>query len=183
MNYGYYKYILSKLKPTMKTYILNNIEVSAEEIQKLVRENPDLLKPEVKGRYFFPKEGEEYWFVTAKNVSGVDCNRNTKHIVDIDLIALGVFKTREEAQLENQKRQAIVACWKWAQENAPFEPDWGNSRQNKYFTYYDHETGRLEGTSHKVGKIQFTLPYFKSEEDCEAFVKANKENLELLFTK
>lgn len=163
----------------MKTYKLNNVEVSAEEIQKLVRDNPDLLKPEVKGRYFFPTDYTDYWVVNSYGeIMETTEDRNVrlgKHIEK--------YATEEQAELECKKKQAIVACWKWAQENAPFEPDWGDIDQGKYFTCYNYEERKLDWRCVYYIQYQFTLPYFKSIEDHEAFIKANKENLELLFTK
>ncbi len=81
------------------------------------------------------------------------------------------------------KQRAIVACWKWAQENAPFEPDWCNFIQEKYYVVFSDSGKRITAICCHHCQYQFTLPYFKSKEDCESFIKANKEHLELLFNK
>lgn len=88
-----------------------------------------------------------------------------------------------KAELALKKQQAIVRCWKWQQENAPFEPDWGNHEQDKYYCNFDHERNELYMGYCRFLQEQFTLPYFKSVEDRDAFIEANKEDLLLLFTK
>lgn len=50
-----------------KTYKLNNIEVNADQIKSLIKDNPELLEEnKVSGRYFFPKEGEEFYTVDSR---------------------------------------------------------------------------------------------------------------------
>ena len=158
--------------------IVNNVEVSAEQIKEIIKNNPELLEESKGGRYFLPKEGDYFFYISefpnvqkGKYFDGLDRER----------VSVGVYRTREEAELARDKQKAIVACWKWAQENAPFEPDWGDAEQEKYFAifgYYDD----LAIAKIALGyKLQFTLPYFKSLEDFTAFRAANKEHLELLF--
>jgi len=164
-----------------KTIKINNIEISVEEFKRLAKENEALLKePEVKGRYFFPKVREEYWGIHSY---GFIFN-NTNYDMDKYNISIGnCYRTKEEAELALKKQQAIVRCWKWQQENAPFEPDWGDINQFKYYTYYSYFFGKIDSEICNSYKIQFTLPCFKSREDCNAFIEANKEDLLLLFTK
>jgi len=164
----------------MKTYKLNNIEISEESALEFIKNNPELLEKKVSGRYFFPKVGEKYWYiydgqpVTTKNniTSG-----------DKFLISIGVYRTEEEATLALDKQQAIVRCWKWQQENAPFEPDWEDDRQEKHCLRYDYENKKIDTVVMYTWKYYFTLPYFKSAEDRDKFIEANKEDLLLLFTK
>lgn len=161
----------------MKTYKLNNVEVSEDQVRELIKSNPELLeKKEVKGRYYFPKLGElcYEWYADGDITQDLFSNRypNT-----------GVFQTHEEAQLAYDKQCAIVRCWKWAQENAPFEPDWEDIDQYKHDVVYYHQKEKFEIIYSIESQSQFTLPYFKSKEDCERFIEANKADLELLFLK
>ena len=125
----------------MKTYKLNNIEISKEEIQKVIRENPELLKEDVKGRYFFPKEGERFFSVDSQ---GFIFHETYANYCFTD-ISLGGFKTESEAKLASEKQKAIVRCWKWAQENAPFEPDWEDDTQIKFRVAYIRGTKFIDG--------------------------------------
>lgn len=162
---------------------INNIEISVEEFKRLAKENEALLKePEVKGRYFFPKVGETHWYIM--NYGEITKTQNTNDIVDKHNISTGnCYRTKEEAELALKKQQAIVRCWKWQQENAPFEPDWGNRDENKYFVFFDCVYRELAITFDMVIHCKFALPYFKSNEDCKSFIEANKEDLLLLFNK
>ena len=120
----------------MKTIKIKDIEISAEELRRIVSENKELLKePEVKARYFFPKEEESFWHVYGDGSTGLYTKTDGRFNVEI---SKGVFRTDEEALLSASKQRAIVACWKWSQENAPFEPDWGDNTQRKYNVIYDY---------------------------------------------
>lgn len=160
----------------MKTYKVNNVEVSAEQIKEIIKNNPELLEKSKGGRYFFPKDGEEYWIIRTDGSVTIPLDSSL-----IDFTAQGVYRTQEEAELARDKQKAIVACWKWAQENAPFEPDWGNLDTKKFYAKYFHNASKLSVKYNRYNQAQFTLPYFKSERDCEVFIEANKEHLELLF--
>lgn len=161
----------------MKTYKLNNVEVSEDQVRELIKSNPELLeKKEVKGRYYFPKVGEIcYDYFPTGSVS-------QHHYLD-GYEQTGVFKTKEEAKLAYDKQCAIVRCWKWAQENAPFEPDWENGTQPKWFAFYSYIHDEIKFEDYRGAKFEFTLPYFESGEDCKKFIEANKADLELLFLK
>lgn len=167
----------------MKTIKIKDIEISAEELRRIVSENKELLnEPEVKGRYFFPEEGETYCYINSFNEINIVING--KDIADIKRISYGnCYRNIEEAQLALDKQKAIVACWKWAQENAPFEPDWGDKDQVKYYVCYNHKEGKLDACDNNLWQFQFTLPYFGTKAKRDLYIKACKEHLELLFTK
>lgn len=159
----------------MKTYKVNNVEVSAEQIKEIIKNNPELLEESNGGRYFFPALVEAYWIAGASGI----ISKNI--MLDSAFVTQGVYRTKEEAELARDKQKAIVACWKWAQENAPFEPDWKNNNQKKYYVSYDHFLNKIKYNTVYFYQSQFTLPHFESEKDCKAFIEANKEHLELLF--
>ncbi len=164
----------------MKTIKINNIEVSAEELRRVIKENPDILKDEVKGRYFFPKEGEKYY---SFGIGGSICDDFYRNHSGYALeVSWGVYKTKEDAELARDKQKAIVACWKWAGENAPFEPDWKDLIQQKWSVFYNYINMSIKEW-YRYTHDNITLPYFKSKEDAQAFINANKDNLMLLFTK
>lgn len=173
----------------MKTIKIKDIEgnevavnLSNEELKRIIKEGEQWLKElEVKGRYFFPKIGERYWYNTGAFCGVVEYEGDVNDRMSVN--EGNCYRTREEAELAVCKQKAIVACWKWQQENAPFEPDWENNNQKKWFVYYDYENQKLYTTNNISWKFQFTLPYFKSEKDTENFMKACKGELMLLFTK
>ncbi len=168
----------------MKTIKIKDIEISAEELRRIVKENEALLKePEVKGRYFFPKNGEMYF--TIKNDGFVTRPINYRNdVVDTHSALTGkCFRTEADAKLALDKQKAIVACWKWQQENAPFEPDWGDKGQEKFYVFYDRDNKFFCSSSNQRYQFQFALPYFKSEKDIRLFITSNFGHLTLLFTK
>lgn len=162
----------------MKTYKLNNVEVSEGELRALIKNNSNLLKEEkVKCKYYFPKGFEAGYYFDSFGL------QRFSHITRSDV---GMFETPEEAKLAYDKQCAIVRCWKWAQENAPFEPDWGDFDQDKWCPSFGHNKDTWPGLtsiSHREFQGQFTLPYFKSERICERFIEVNRADLELLFLK
>lgn len=161
---------------------IKDIEISAEELRRIVKENEALLKePEVKGRYFFPKDWEEYWY--SDKLYNFKEEYKANNWLDVLRVQDGCYRTEADARLASAKQKAIVACWKWQQENAPFEPDWGDKGQDKYHVFYDHNNKVFCSSSIKSNQIQFTLPYFKSTKDTGLFITSNFEHLTLLFTK
>lgn len=167
----------------MKTYKLNNIEISEESVREFIKNNPELLEKKVSGRYFFPKVEERYWYC---NESGFYETMNDGMHTALYRISIGnCYRTKEDCQLGESKQRAIVRCWKWQQENAPFEPDWSNDAQPKYYARFNHRNNTLWCLNDYDYQFhtQFTLPYFKSAEDRDKFIEANKEDLLLLFTK
>lgn len=188
----------------MKTYKIKNVEIdysqvvtkgntyianayiTTDQIKALIKDNPELLEEKkVSGRYFFPKVDEKYFFMDefGRINSGIWADGH----LDIERLFMGIYRTREEAQLAVYKQKATVACWKWQQENAPFEPDWSDGYQLKWLCQYIRVKNiniyGVRVTCDDYYQHQFTLPYFKSADDCEAFIEANKAHLELLFTK
>lgn len=128
--------------------------------------------------FFKPEYGQKYWVIDSTGIDDYEYNPNnlSQHLVSIG----NCYRTREEAQLALDKQQALVRLWDWADTNAYFRPEWGNFEEDKYFPIYDYEEGTLEITFEFDRNIQSLLPYFKSEEDCEKFIKNNKEDLELI---
>lgn len=167
----------------MNTIKIKDIEISADELRRIIKKNEALLKePEVKGRYFFPKEGERYWYIGTINYNSTEY-RDEDVYDKMRVLDGNCYRTEADAKLAQAKQKAIVACWKWQQENAPFEPDWGDMTQKKYYFYYDHKNKKLKYDTNQNDQHQFTLPYFKSEKDVNFFMEVCKEHLTLLFTK
>jgi len=165
----------------MKIYKINNIEIGEDQIKSLIKDNPELLEEKKGGRYFFPNRDEKYFFIDE--FGNIDYGTWAHGPFDNERLLMGVYRTEAEATLARDKQKAIVVCWKWQQENAPFEPDWSNTFQIKYYCYFEGSLKQLMWTNTNISQEQFTLPYFKSQEDCSAFIEANKAHLELLFTK
>lgn len=160
----------------MKTYKLNNIEVSEVELRNLIKSNPELLKEESKSKYFTPKIGEEYARIHSDGE--IFLSRNDS-VPDKRSIVMGAYRTTEEAELARDKQLALVRMWNYADENYYFRPDWDNEEQSKYEVYYDHREKCFCAALRSYYECNFLLPYFKSREDSEQFIKDNQKDLEL----
>jgi len=161
----------------MKTYKINNVEISEEELRKVIKDNPELVEEENKSKYFTPKYGEEYFFVNR--FFGAKKEKNEATSADKCLINVGVHRTKEEAELDSSKQLALVRMWNYADSKMFFRPDWSNYEQDKCHIRYDHLKNKFTCDYWNWLQDNFMLPYFKSLEDCEQFIKDNQKDLEL----
>lgn len=161
----------------MKTYNINNVEINEEELRKIIKDNPELVKEENKSRYFTPNVGED--FFSFDNTGEIQEFANNDCTIDSELIVMGVYRTKEETQLARDKQLALVRMWNYADEKFYFRPDWSNQLQDKYHVIYHHLDRKF--TWYCSGTIQhnFLLPYFKSCKDIQEFIKDNQKDLEL----
>ena len=158
-------------------YKLNNIEVSAEEIRKLIKENPEIVgELEKKSKFFSPKEGERYWRIASGDV---DAFINENDNADANIIKCGVYRTLEEVQKAIEKQKALVRLWNYADEKMFYRPDWNNKDEEKYFIYFDYKNGMWVVESFYNCRENFLFPYFKTREDAEQFIKDNLSDLNL----
>lgn len=157
--------------------IIRHLNEKEEEIEVYTSAIENYKKP--LSHFFKPEIGEIYYHICFGEVQKTDYDNGWEE--DINNILTGnCYRTREEAQLALDKQQALVRLWDWADKNAPFTPEWGDFEEDKFFPVYDYEEGQLEITFEFDRKIQSLLPYFKSEEDCEKFIKECDEDLLLI---
>lgn len=162
----------------LKMFLYNQLELTHKLNQLIKAHNERCATDKPLSHFFKPEYGQKYWVIDSTGIDDYEYNPNnlSQHLVSIG----NCYRTREEAQLALDKQQALVRLWDWADTNAYFRPEWGNFEEDKYFPIYDYEEGTLEITFEFDRNIQSLLPYFKSEEDCEKFIKNNKEDLELI---
>lgn len=58
---------------------------------------------------FVPKVGEEYWFIDASSNSLISCTVNDDCSIDKRIIALGVYRTEDEAEQALAAHEAAIA--------------------------------------------------------------------------
>lgn len=127
-------------------------------------------------KFFFPKVGEEYWYISN---FGFYCDRNDNQIEDIGRIALGVYQSEKEAKKAFEKQEALVRLWKNADEKYYFRADWGNISESKYTIFYKYDTKEFRVTFNSNYTENFSLPHFATREDTENFIKENEKDLEI----
>jgi len=92
------------------------------------------------------------------------------------------FATKELAEKERAKRQAIVRVKDYIAENfGVFEPDWGDDEQDKYTFYFRYNYNKLDYKFLYSAKHYSPIGYIKSYEDCEELIKDCKEDLEIIY--
>ena len=145
------------------------IELS-EEIKEQIKK---ACGPEVKIRPFM---GETYFDI---NASGMVAKETFELDMDKDIWNLGNgFFTKEEAQKELAKRQAIQRVKDYILENGMYwEPDW-NDDNLKYNFYYEDKVEIDYGIQ---CKRYSPIGYLESEEHAEKVLKDNEEDLNIIF--
>lgn len=129
--------------------------------------------------FFKPNKTETYYRINARLKIEEDANyesEDDKHNISIG----NCYRTREEAQLALDKQMALVRLWDWADKNAYFRPNWENYNETKFFPTYDYELERLDSEFDYSRKSQSLLPYFKTEKDCENFIKECSKDIKLI---
>jgi hypothetical protein len=156
-------------------YKINNIEVSEDSIRELIRENPELLEKKEGIEY-----GTRYWVINSEGRKISLYYMNTAS--DEKHLAFGnVYPVEKECDEAIERRKAVVRLWKYANEKMKFVPDWSDFVKIKYRVYYDFSGYHFSIDCNGSDKKQTELPYLKSIEDAEQFIKDNKADLLLVF--
>ena len=83
-----------------------------------------------------------------------------------------IFKTEEEAEKYDKERILLFKLHKWAEEhNGGWIPDWIDFNEIKHYITCKKETGEFDMRFCRTFRHFIKLPYFKSEEIAEQFIK------------
>jgi hypothetical protein len=80
------------------------------------------------------------------------------------------FPTREEAELERDKRQLLFEIKKWAEEQEDCKVNWRNDTEKKLYPRYIHSQHRYNIGSTRATQYQSIFPYFKTEAKYNEFM-------------
>lgn len=140
-------------------------ELAGKELEVLEDGTLRLIKKPMK---FIPSTGEEYWYV--HNLGGIERTLNDGADEDYWLMRQQlVFKTKEECE-EYRSFLDLLDEYK-------FEPDWHNSKQDKYYLLYNNQFNAINIGTINVINIQGVF-YFKSRTDAQEFIdKVGKDNI------
>ena len=128
-----------------------------------------------------PEDIEDYIYIN--NVGNI-YNLNTFTISEIEKIYKRglAFETRKEAEQFDKERILLIKLHKWAEEhNGGWTPDWENEDERKYFIEYDSRFESLGFDSYQMFNPFSKLPYFKSEEIGEKFIKEFGDEIKEVF--
>jgi hypothetical protein len=154
-----------------------NIELKingkAIELSEEIKEQIKKACGQVKLR---PTMEEKYWAITGGEVGSFYFDGG---LIDNNIWNAGNgFFTKEEAQKELAKRQAIQRVKDYILENGMYwEPDW-NDDNLKYNFYYEDKVEIDYGIQ---CKRYSPIGYLESEEHAEKVLEDNKEDLEIIF--
>ena len=89
-----------------------------------------------------------------------------------------VFKTREEAEQFDKERILINKLKNWAKEHQrDWTPDWSNFNETKHYITCKKEVREFDMNFCRTFRHFIKLPYFKSEEIVELFIKEFGEEI------
>ena len=151
-----------------------DIEVNEDKLIELIKREG----LEVRSGEF--EEGQEYQILTSyQDISPCVWKNNGD---DKARREIGMaFHTKELAKQALERRKSIVRLWNWQKENAPFEPDWSDEDQDKYYSVYTHYKKELSYRRDDYIQYQTELPYFDTSDDVERFNKACELDLLKVF--
>lgn len=163
----------------MKTYKLNNVEISEKDLKQLIQDNPELLKESNSVPF---RHGDRYYLV---DLAG---NANSSHWSDdeIDNYRLDIgnaFKTREEAEKKAKQMQALARVNRYIRENdlRPTDVDWNNTKQHKWSIYYNITSEKIEAGDWCISNFKTLIGELKSEEAGEQLIENCIDDLKIIF--
>ena len=134
-----------------------------EALEEKVEEQPYRIKfPDDIGDYYIMNEYGEVYSLEEFSTNYALCHYERGL----------TFKTVEEAEQYDRERILLFKLHKWAEEhNGEWTPNWNEMAKAKYCVEYNNYTGEFL-VDYYSGIFTFSkLPYFKSEEIAEQFIK------------
>ena len=134
--------------------------------------NKKLYKVEV------PEDIGNYYYVSESG--DIDLVEDVFHDIDYEGLYLRglAFKTREEAEQFDKERILINKLKNWAKEHQrDWTPDWSNFNETKHYITCKKEVREFYMNFCRTFRHFIKLPYFKSEEIVELFIKEFGEEI------
>ena len=119
-----------------------------------------------------PEDIGNYYFVSE--CGAITLLKDVFFSVDYEKVYLRglAFKTKEEAEQFDKERILINKLKNWAKEHQrDWTPDWSNFNETKRYITCKKEQGEFDMNFCRTFRHFIKLPYFKSEEIAEQFIK------------
>ena len=163
----------------MKTYKLNNVEISEKDLKQLIQDNPELLKESNSVPF---RHGDSYYLVDA----GGNANNSYWRDDDFDYYRLdtgNAFKTREEAEKKSQQMQALARVNRYIRENdlRLTDVDWNNTEQSKWSILYNITSEKIEASDWCISNYKMLIGDLKSEEAGKQVIENCIDDLKIIF--
>jgi len=157
----------------MKTYTINNTQITSEAIQKLIAENPEILEVKKDGK---TEEWTKYWYIGTWN--NVFCATWLNDKYDKYRRDIGNFFLTEEGCIAQQEVNfAIARVRAYIKDN-----DLGREYKAGKSNYYIYSRGTELSICSVCNINDLPLPgYFKSNEACKQVIDNNTADLKLIY--
>lgn len=119
-----------------------------------------------------PEDIGNYYYVSESG--DIDLVEDVFHDIDYEGLYLRglAFKTKEEAEKYDKERILINRAKDWVKKyNEGWTPDWSNFNETKHYITCKKEVGEFDMNFCRTFRHLIKLPYFKSEEIAELFIK------------
>ena len=160
----------------MKTYTINNTQITSEAIQKLIAENPEILEVKKDGK---PERGTEYWYLGSDN--NFYCATWTNHTLENHKRDSGnFFLTEEECIAQQAINHAVARVRAYIRDNE-LGREFVSGKYNEP-NHYIYRSGKelSIGEFSTVNNLPL-LGYFKSNEACKQVIDNNTADLKLIY--
>lgn len=159
---------------------LEELTKKAEEMEKQLTELKSEIERaknwEMKSTYDYDNK---YFFIDGEGV--VSGSRWNNLDIDINRFSQGnIFKTKEEAELESNRRTLLAKFREFRDErNEGWKPDWTDTNEAKWSAVLSK--GELKALSVYFNNSFDTFGHFKNQEDCKRAVEIFGEEIIDLF--
>ena len=151
------------------------LEVTAEEIQKLIAENPEILEVKKDGK---PKHRTEYWYLDSQNSfrgSVWDNHKYDNYFRDTGNFFLAEEECTAQQAINNAKAN-VMAYIRDNELGKEFVSGYGNSNY-----YIRCQNGDLANNDNQYSDNLPQLGYLKSKEACHQVIDNNTADLNLIY--
>lgn len=163
----------------MKTYKLNNVEISEKDLKQLIKNNPELLKESNSVPF---KEGDDYYYTGTYG----DVRNKLWCDDEFDNYRLdtgNAFKTKEEAEKKSQQMKALARVNRYIRENdlRLTDVDCSNDEQKRWSIYYNIYLKKIEAGDWCFSDYKMLIGDLKSEEAGKQVIENCIDDLKIIF--
>lgn len=155
------------------------IEISADEIRKIVEEHPEILEKKTYKRWR-AEEGQRYYHSGPGLTSW---SQEARDEFDDYRYNIGnYFRTVGEAYAYRDRQLAIQRVTDAINEaNEGWVPDWIDGYQNKSYIFYEHDRSCFSTTAAVTYQGAHLLPYARSERILKEIIEKYDKELRLIW--
>jgi hypothetical protein len=165
----------------MKTYTINNVTISEEELKNLIKQNPELKEEKKSGKRWRAEESCLYYYIDI--YGDVESITEYGDAIDNYRYNTGNYsQTKEQAEAHRDRLLAIQKVTDAINElNEGWTPDWSDSSEEKYYMSYSHNENWFDTYVYYFVQVSHLLPFAKSKEILEQIIKDYEPELKIIF--